>query len=133
MEKQLKDYLHFYLGCDIQLPVSESPETKGVVKLTPEYLLAMYVHNEWDYAKLILRKLSSMTEEECWYSQNNFGHFVKGTSDEYIKNRLHCIKESYMEFRNIMPDQFRWLLSKHFDLFDLIPAGLAIEASTINQ
>lgn len=63
--------------------------------------------------KLVLRKLSDMTEEERAQKDR-----LKNMEDNYtsawepLMNRAESIK---------------YLLSKHFDLFGLIPAGLAID------
>lgn len=71
--------------------------------------------------KPYLRSMSSMTDEE----KMEFDNFCvidelvwKGNSDIGYKNQAI-----------IMSNAIIWLLKKHFDFMDLIPKGLAIEAS----
>jgi hypothetical protein len=71
--------------------------------------------------KPFLRPMSSMTEEE----KEEFDGFCvidefawKGNSEIGYKNQAI-----------IMSDAIEWLLKKHFDIFDLIPKGLAIKVT----
>lgn len=75
--------------------------------------------------KPYLRSMSSMTDEE----KMEFDNFCvidelvwKGNSDIGYKNQAI-----------IMSNAIIWLLKKHFDFMDLIPKGLAIEASKENN
>lgn len=132
MEKklELKDYLHFYLGCEIQFP------DKSVSKLSA----VCNTHNGmWisaiDYSlpldggwwhpvsaiKPILRPLSDMTEEEakeCYFLIHN----CKATDSpfdtlQYIISALEDETSSKV---------WLWAIKKGFDVFGLIEAGLAI-------
>lgn len=122
MEKKLEDYLPFYLGCEVQLTKVDEQLTVcmdsqlfgkkvGDVTLMGLNLLMCYRDKIIDF-KLLLRPLSDMTDSEL---------------TEF--NRLRISFEI-----GLSPEGFRYLLSKHFDLFGLIEAGLAIDKTkTIND
>lgn len=102
---EIKDVIHLYLGCEVE-------NKKGQrVNLTP-MLLAQCLVNKWELEteqwKPILRNLSDMTEEE------------KETSGKFNV----CSNFELAEW-------FRYLLSKHFDLFNLIESGLAIDKNNL--
>jgi hypothetical protein len=103
--------------------------------------------HEWyiEETKPILRPLSDMTEQEAW-------EFVGGKSDHlYDDLKIDKIDKtgisiSYVinagdegsfpqshkfDFFALGPEQFKHLLSRGFDLFNLIPEGLAIDKTTI--
>lgn len=71
--------------------------------------------------KLLLRPLSSMTEEEM----EEFGVL--------IQHRELCRMDSGWKLFKGTPENFRWLLSKGFDLFNLIQEGHAIDISTLKK
>lgn len=131
MKKKLEDYLHLYLGCPMDIG--------GY--LTLERIMGIKQGIGMVDMKMVLRPLSDMTEEEKtallkinlsiithriefgenYISQNAFG--FKGAAE-------HCAFKSYVfEFNKMDSKEFHFLLSKHFDLFSLIPEGLAIDAS----
>ena len=178
MKKELKDYLHFYLGCEVMLQSGK--------KYTLE---PSNIPNNWKSlsnpisGKLLLRPLSDLTEEE----ENEICKLCLGTDDFIITYRgmgynedgheihesIKCIKiEIFCEHpkinnwipyaliqidnvdndfpiilsrfeelgKELSDDLFdnsfeltRYLLSKHFDLFRLIEAGLSIDSTTIKQ
>lgn len=99
----LKDYLHFYLGCDIQ------HEDGTIEKLKSIDTEISYVNFGWgnakqmDKVKLILRPLSDMTEDE--------------RSEAVAMSKVFKYDA----------EQMKYLLSKQFDLFGLIEAGYAIK------
>lgn len=88
--------------------------------------------------KLILRPLSDMTEEDgLAYAKLTRPEATKAKIESgqvwsfhdpdgitFYKWKAHKLHES-------CPEEFLWLLSKHFDLFGLIDAGLAIDKSKI--
>lgn len=117
--KVIKDYLHLHLGCDVLITVN------GVrAKLIPgrgERFDEISLYTALDIGvKPILRPLSSMTEDET------------KEMCRYTRDALRTVKIwTPVEVESIQPDLFVWLLSKHFDLFGLIDAGLAIDATTI--
>lgn len=71
MTKKIEDYLHFHLGCEVKFPKSQSPETNGILMLTPQLLSECHESNEWLYLKPLLRPLSSVTEEEMFEVLNS--------------------------------------------------------------
>lgn len=144
MTKDIKDYLHLYLGCEcfnhLRLLGVEGnaayvshPATGRMVK-------------DINYLKPILRPLSDITEEEArvilpdmqtedklieWgyyneYSDGNvFYQYLKKAEDE----RLSSIIEDSLG----VPEHWLFLLSKGFDLFGLIEAGLAINKTKLQS
>jgi len=98
MEKNLKDYLPFHLGCEMMYATHHEPQSKTYTLKIESLAEALHFGDI-----PILRPLSDMTEEEKIES----GKLYKHLSPNY--------------------EQFRWLLSKSFDLFGLIDAGLAID------
>lgn len=118
-EKQLKDYLHLYLGCEVKYSNGLHYGTARYDAVYPEgiRIAGIEIWMFFNQVQLILRRLESMTEEErrekdeiYWRDWYPFG----------------VIQE--MEARKI-----QHLLSKGFDLFGLIDAGLAIDAATIDE
>lgn len=125
--KDIKDYLHLYLGCDVAREHSESRSKKffehakliGITASEVEKGKTVAIlevgldhFHEWyvEETKPILRPLSDMTNEErviLKYYNN----------DASIPDKLFNAAG------------FWFLLSKHFDLFGLTDAGLAIEKS----
>lgn len=119
MDKDIRDYLKYYIGQEAKMP--------GYTVIISHSLLAdEHAMKHWAI-RPILRKLESMTEEECLELQRLSPFFIEGTDEKYIKNRLHVIKEGMIAFRNLLPERFHYLLSRGFDLWNLIDAGLAID------
>lgn len=133
MSKDIKDYLHYYLGCDVRTNDHDMGDGNkhygrvgtfiGFVDHTrlscrlahragPEGRVSVFM------LKPILRPLSDMTEEE---------------QQEML--RLHRFAESKLLpwFHDTYFECIHYLLSKHFDLFGLIESGLAIDKTTIKN
>jgi hypothetical protein len=155
MEKQLKDYLHLYLGCEGEFT---KKKTYGSAKRSIETLDTSLLDRVASLPSLlsfkpILSPLSSMTEEEAlvigklitdemvdkvsrldvsiegrrieiFYDNDSEKIDLKANQVSWIERGKdtwhHLPVHNYAEF-------FTYLLSKHFDLFGLIEAGLAIE------
>lgn len=115
MEKEIKDYLHLYLGCEIITGT-------GVKTLTCSELQCIDFFEEFEFVKPILRPLSDMNEEEskevCKYIRDPKALQVFRT----------CFGKEF-----INPSVTRYLLSRHFDLFNLIHQGLAVNKCTSSQ
>lgn len=77
--------------------------------------------------KPILRPLSDMTEGEL----QECGNLVYDFSDD--QSGLDLNNHKLEDFLLTTSEQFHWLLKKGFDLFGLIPAGLAIDKTSINK
>jgi hypothetical protein len=126
------EYFHLYLGCEVQTSIGGGVLISVGAHERGEDCMVSIQNNdeesgfygEWtDYniehhkIKLILRPLSSLTEEESLQADKI--HF----SAHYSKTPHIRIVAEYTKF----------LLDKHFDLFGLIEAGLALDATTINN
>lgn len=116
--KELKDYLHLYIGCKIQRPGINGQ----VLVETLDLKYASWILSFED-AKLILRRLESMTEIE--------GEEMYSGMTGSFEVDIPIIGGDTATIR-LSPYQIQFLLSKGFDLFDLIDAGLAIEDKTTN-
>lgn len=149
MKKELKDYLHLYLGCrvrtysgfgnltDIDLSgrwyvsLESGGGTVGNIndknKPCPEESRKSFPNGYPPDSILtpILRPLSSMTEEEGY---EIFGE--EWSSDSPNAKDVVMNLDGEHELR-LSPTETTALLSKSFDLFNLIPEGLAINAETL--
>ena len=131
---ELKDVIHFYLGCEIQF------RDKSVGKLTA----VLNTHNgtwvstidyglpksEWhhsDIIKLILRPLSDMTEEEK-KEVKKISSVSQGINllPEIPAGRLLNIYHP-----SCAPQMIKYLLSRGFDIFNLHQHQLCIFKSEI--
>lgn len=128
MSKEIKDYLHLYLGCECEITQPTVHKFadgfeytySGVVKLSAEILWAF--QTVLYRLKPILRPLSDMTEEEL----QECGNMIYDFSDDPELNN-----HKWQDFEICAVEQFYWLLKKHFDLFGLIESGLAVD-KTLN-
>lgn len=138
-EKKISDYLHLYIGCKLE---RGGIVTHNLLAAAEEAAFDAYL----DF-KPILRPISSMTKEEAIevtkpvvaYGdipnrrvyityKNSFGDIIVSWG-EGIREKYSPTKETAFS-----PQQFHYLLSKHFDLFNLIEDDLAIAApSSINK
>jgi hypothetical protein len=122
--KELKDYINLYIGQLIQHTLNDDNDIV-ISRVTGYYsdgIEVQLVHNgehkcilpHFKDAKLILRRLDSMTEEEAkeigWWDEGEI-HYAKDFNSKWMFSAENML----------------YLLSKGFDLFDLIDAGLAIE------
>lgn len=110
MDKKIEDYLHLYLGCDCFIPKYDRNEK--LIQISHESKLGYFRFSSpdfdgWAEFKPLLRQLSDMSEEEEFEWSEN-GH----------KEADPMMAEA---------EATRYLLSKHFDLFGLIEAGLAMD------
>ena len=124
MEKDIKDYLPFYMGQMITTHHNFRPNGKesvnktGYAKLTGD-MLADIENKTFPFTpKLVLRPLWDMTEEE--------------------KKQIDFFKEIMLDIKPQDTDMFimcakisQELLKQGFDLFGLIDAGLAIDKTTL--
>lgn len=141
-ERKLSDYLHFYLGCEVQI-ATRRMSTDGMIDDTRIGIFQGY----WDnhrlsariqfragpeghcqifFIKPILRPLSDMAYEE--FVEAGKIHISEGgtiavTLEEVRSNTVLPMR----------PKTFVYLLSKGFDLFNLIPDGLASDKTTLKQ
>lgn len=121
--KEIKDYLHLYLGCQV-LIVSNGITNKLVVSSknhNQEISLAVACGLN---VKPILRPLSSMTGEE-------FNEFKVLCDNDFSKMVVIESVSKDGDFTRLchQATSQAYMLSKHFDLFGLIELGLAIDAT----
>jgi hypothetical protein len=125
---ELKDYLHLYLGCQMQANKSGDIYTLAAVFTNGTIQLAesSYKDDFFDF-KPILRQLSGMTDEE---KQKAVIEIYGGGS------HWNDVNNAVIEFDNEATSNvafFYYLLRIHIDLFGLIELGLAIDAATISK
>ncbi len=130
--KEIKSYLHLYLGSNIFFTKSNyhfvhthSVHTGDIVNLSPFLLSELYVSSGVEF-KLILKPLSNMTTTEESYIGLNL---KAGTMNAHtIRTSKYC-----WSLNHTSPEVFMFLLSKHFDIFDLIDKGYAIDSTMANE
>lgn len=129
---KLQDYIHLYIGCDVQRDhggIIEHGKLVGVSASEVEPGKTVTIINvgldhfhEWyvEETVLILRPLSDITEEEqdyVWHATEPIGVFEM-TFGTQCRKVVLC------------PDRTKFLLSKGFDLFGLINEGLAVSKNS---
>lgn len=129
MKKEIKDYLHHYLGCEVlfekcsyhfvhKLHIHQG----GRVKLTTKLLYNISI-GSGIVVKPLLRLPSDMTKEEGYELCQLMDWRTDGNIFNEIK--MHGINGIDVDLKG-QAEFFRILLSKYFDLFGLIESGLAI-------
>lgn len=125
MKKDIKDYLHYYIGALCVNLLTQEPETirkvnpnnSGIFEIKAEELPELI--NHFSYNRLILRSIADMTHQEA--AEACFTGFYTVRPENYahlLQNRL-------------TPGQFHYLLKNHFDVFGLIGEGLAIDRNML--
>lgn len=143
MNKQLKDYIHFYIGCKVQnfsnmrgiLRGVELPDTAIIEHIINGLSAGRAIWNI-EAVKPILRRLKDMQaieiqEVELLVMYDTGPTLVTGgdvlemlSPDSGISFR--CDFPTYVSITN-------WLRKNKFDCDGLIDAGLAIDAATLNK
>lgn len=137
MKNAIKDYLHLYLGCQVdwkKFPDNESYSrnyrdlgTLACISIHGDVVIETkdsQFHRKLKDVKLVLRPLSDMTKEEA----NFLDAMAKAQKDGQVKP-ANC--EFVTGIRTTSAEALRVLLSKGFDLFNLIPEGLAIDKADL--
>ncbi len=156
---KLKDVLHFYLHCDVQYPDSSGKmviarftgfsredgiettyKEKQKIGMAPGDYLS-WKPNKWhncdaNHLKPILRKLSSMTQDEA----RELFKIVFPLKELMPIIEYNDVEKMWVSVTRIpfghrvavqldygSAEQFQFLLSKGFDLFSLIESGQALE------
>ena len=137
MEKNLKDYAAYYLGCrclNTWFPVGHAMydnewKLDGYREHSPKpYLLGNTEDETWtDSIKLVLRSLWHITDEEMKYIALE----LKAGTENVEMLKWHHI-EPWTCFR-LTPPIIHYLLKQGFDLFSLCESGLAIDAVTLTK
>lgn len=138
--KELKDYLHLYIGCDAYVFPDETltngwleQKLKEIPKM--EYKIPV-THDRVRYIlergyKPILRPISSMTEEEAKHLITLRG-YTDVSNVNFINGGVefdHPGMTTYINFDKQTPEQFAYLLSRGFDLFGLLESNLAVASN----
>jgi hypothetical protein len=145
MEKKLQDYLHYYLHGKIWEAGITTCTLIGIgdcyytIKTKQGTLLTL---SNRANIKLVLRRLEDMTEAEklaivkCYYydyARIEVGVYLHGQQALLYKGAFKNkeFKHYTICFNKLNSLQFHFLISQGFDLFGLIPAGIALDAKTI--
>lgn len=142
MNKDIKDYLHLYLGCNAKVDTSK-PDClliTGEIIEIDSLCIDYCIHGNLATVLPILRPLSNMTGKEVIelfhlsYNDANyqFEEFQKVDNNEFgWRARNQNGMECFVPANSFKPEVFQWLLSKHFDLFGLIESNLALDKTKI--
>lgn len=156
--KNIKDYLHLYLGCECTVEWKPFMNRNDSRHLIDGWVLQMS-HNATESIKPILRPLSDMTEEEAidiaiiMYGQpdsvkwrmedkgNYFNVYRKHYAESFTIDKASGDIDRYskgdggMDLDVTLQHHFitAYMLSKGFDLFGLIEAGLAIDKTKLSN
>lgn len=149
---ELKDVLHFYIGCELYSEGTKSPigTLYGLTNHGKNIHIKVsgvdYYPQNVGY-KPILRPLSDMTEEEAielvklseWSQygthplireyrtfRNSFGQIVVSWGESHREKNVPVDKTVFR------PQEFLYLLKQGFDLFSLIESGQAINKTKLN-
>jgi len=148
MQKKIENYIHHYLGCGVTVLNPITKEWSKVRRLcfTDCNLIVNYSRD----AKLILRPLSDMTENEAieYFNLHETTIIIKkeilkkGVGFQYKwKSERGNLEDgfsysgvgiAFSDKNKYNSTEFVYLLSKGFDLFGLIEAGFAIDRSKLN-
>ena len=141
MSKDIKDYLHLYLGCEFETP-------KGSMKLCQWKAVGqVQAHREIDFTfhwfdasevKPILRPLSDMTDEEKIGLTSIFGWYHNFSDDVGRCDQIESLFANngfWNKVTNISGATWAKvttiLLKQGFDIFGLIEEELAIDKTKI--
>jgi len=133
MKKEIKDYLHFYLGCQCLCFDERNPGEQDIgvlIEVGKSHAVINPEKGKNDIEgilsefKPILRRMKDITGDEVL----ELHHLsVEDNSKDGMSLKSYYSSEPLF----LEPVQFYFLLSKHFDLFGLIDAGLAIDKATV--
>lgn len=144
MNIQLKDVIHFYLGCEIHVNGEELNYIMTGISYddTNGKWWAYFENTELGYAMIdncqpILRRLSNMTESDAIYMARLVAVYDEFKNIEYYPNQLggHVVKWDYdtwsTDERVWSYKQFQFLLRNGYDLFELIESNQAIDKTKL--
>lgn len=155
--KKIEDYLKHYIGCDVIYTPPESAPLKcklvgftrheeGIIDVTlfesdndDGYEGFGYRHDSIDYIELLLRPLSSMTEEEAISMYDHLFPEVNRAASFKAKIVLDELSDGiYYEGKVSIHDYIQWVKylldpDHAFDLFELIDSGLALDSTKIEK
>lgn len=148
--KKIEDYLKYYIGCDVIYTPLESVLFKcklvGFTRHEAGIDVTLFepdnddgYNDSIDYIKLILRPLSSMTEEEAIAMYDHLFPEVNRSASFKAKIILDQLSDGmYYDGKVSIHDYIQWvkyLLDPDlaFDIFGLIESGLALDATKIEK
>jgi hypothetical protein len=151
---KLQDYIKYYIGCNaITTDDKELADLVGVSDDNAHLVhcrTGSYGTCDVTGVKLLLRRLEDMTEEDlkemiimfslidlsnCQFEYDQY--WVNAIRKGVVVDCLSIEMNGHIDMMrcspgtNPQPETFHYLLSKHFDLFGLIDAGLAVDQKTL--
>lgn len=162
MKKELSDYINLYFGCDVVGTYNDASGSRGIltgvtnggteceiqfyeedgfnVSESPEF-------NDTKEVKLILRPLIDMTPQEAGDYAEFYNNGKKIPDQAEVEIKPHESGSVHVSIQldgngiSLFPggphgdrsEAFRYLLSRGFDLFGLIPEGMAIDKTKMNE
>lgn len=150
MEKKIEDYLHLYIGCFCKVDNRSHTHRLTGVKNGAALFRSTNGMVAMNNVKPILRPLADMTNGEIKEigkieglanlgDIQKFGDDCIGAVDDTYKLMFETspltivyLKKNGADYTLAKPFEItQYLLSKHFDLFGLIQAGLAIDITKL--
>lgn len=150
MSKNIADYLHLYLGCQV-IKGNEINSTR----LDYTGLLAIQAYGYWGIIKPILRPLSSITEEEaievfkkvslfdlseCQFEfGENYTYWINANLNGRVIDSINFVGDNIEMMNsdgtysplNPIATVLQYYLSKSFDIFNLHEQGLCLYKSDL--
>jgi hypothetical protein len=137
---KLEDYIHYYIGCNMMYSSHHEPQTE-TYKLTYDTIQGAIEFLD----RPILRKIEDITDEEIrelinyekWESIYDGVKYTKTKSGIDIDYVIDAgdgggySQSHHVSFILLTPQQVVFFTKKGFDMFNLINAGLAIDAKTL--
>ncbi len=144
MKKNIKDYLHLYLGCDVE---NTGGKTGKMVSVDASGIIIVYPNDDprgfflsmQGVKRLILRPLCSITDDEDILDEicEAIGvelHLYYQAYVDIIDKLLFPDNENALTFgANEMAETVRILCKHSIDAFGLIESELAIDADKISD
>ncbi len=140
--KDIKDYLHLYLGCDVQVKRKNDKEylIGRICEVTKESNHGDWIDvrfNDVVPATSMIWEVSNSNFHTFFFNHDEIKPILRPLSD-MDNNPEHW--ETYSKLLDGQPgkpgipckaDAIAYLLSLHYDLFNLIPEGLAIDKTKL--
>lgn len=132
MKQEDKDLLLRDLCGRLPYGVKVKINNINVLKLGTHTRVGEYVTDVSEPCKPYLFPMSSMTEEQ-YNSLHELGILDNCShSYEYVNPHIHGISFIFKQFKTYSLELIEWLNKNHFDYRNLIPMGLAIDATGLN-
>ncbi len=136
MKKLTTQELAMFIGCDCQVIQMTIPYmlkyrfayVGDIIKI--DFMLLLSIQKMDIEIKPILRPLSDLTKEEaweCWRLCEGNPYLKYAPIQELISDNMHTEEFSIKEWAIAV----KYLISKHFDVFDWIEKSLAIDKTKI--